>query len=308
MRILVTGADGCIGSALVRSLAAAGHEVRGAVFARPPGEGECFLDLARPESLGRLPGRDWDAVIHAAGLVDQSLPGRLLHSVNALGTRRLAAWARARGCRHFVFLSSVSVYGLFTMGRRRDERTPAWRALAPLPYMRSKILAERYLRRSGLPYTILRLPPVLGRGDSYLTPAVLSALLGGRFFFSGRGDGLVSVITRSGLCGTMDRLLERGPLGAAYNCADHHLPWRELAGEYARACGRPLPERRRSLFSLPNLLNDKPALLLLTFSLFGAHFPDDRLHRDLPHKHAGRWQVAVAEAVEYYRKQAPVRF
>jgi nucleoside-diphosphate-sugar epimerase len=303
MNILVTGADGCLGSALVRDLAAAGRKVFGTTFWRIPGERECLLDLAREESFRDLPAGRWDTVIHAAGLVDQSLPAGLLHRVNALGTRRLAAWAAAHGCRHFIFLSSVSVYGFLTMGQNRSEHTPVSRWLAPLPYMRSKILAERFVTQSGLPYTILRLPPVLGCGDSYLSPAMLSALSAGRFFFAGQGDRPVSVMTVSGLGPVVDDLLSSGPLNAAYNCADHHPLWRDLAAEYARCLGAPLPADQRTIFSFLPLLSDKPALLLLAFSLFGAHFPDEAFHRALRHEHAGRWQEAVREAVEEFRLQ-----
>jgi nucleoside-diphosphate-sugar epimerase len=300
MKIFLTGADGAIGSALVRSLESNGHDVEGSVFFRSPGPREFFLDLARPGSVASLPRRAYDAVVHAAGLVDQSLPGKLIRTVNALGTRRLAAWARRAGCGHLIFISSVSVYGPFTMGRNRSERTPAWRGLAPLPYMRSKIEAERHVRQSGVPFTILRLPPVLGKGDSYLTPAVASALREGRFFFAGRGDRPVSVMTIAGLGLVVETLLAAGPLRAAYNCVDHHVPWRDLAAEYAARLGVPLPDRRRTVLSLPPRYSDKPALLLLTFSLFGAHFPDEALHRVLPHGHDGSWRAAVAEAVQNY--------
>ncbi|MBN2351111.1 MAG: NAD(P)-dependent oxidoreductase [Spirochaetales bacterium] len=303
MKIAVAGADGGIGSILTKSLAAAGHEVFGTVFRRAPARNEAFLDLSRPETFRNLPAGPFDAVVNAAGLVDQSLPGNLIRSVNALGTRRLADWARSRGCGHFVFLSSVSVYGLLTMGRNRRERTPVRRFLAPFPYMRSKIEAERCVERCGLPYTILRLPPVLGEGDSYLTPAVVSALRSGRFFFAGRGDRLVSVMTLGGLGRAAEALLAHGPLNAAYNCVDHHVPWRELVAEYSARLGVPLPGRRRTVFSMLPLLGDKPALLLFAFSLFGAHFPDEALHRVLPHDHEGAWREAVAEAVEGMQRE-----
>ncbi len=110
-------------------------------------------------------------------------------------------------------------------------------------------------------------------------------------------------MTLAGLGPVARDLLAHGPLNAAYNCADRHVPWRELVDAYAASLGLPPPVRRESIFRLPSLLPDKPALLRLTFSLFGAHFPDEALHRALPHDHSGSWRDAVAEAAAGMRRE-----
>lgn len=303
MKILVTGTDGAIGGALKTHLCSRGFQVFGTVFFRSPGENECRLDLANGFGWASLPRSRFDAVVHTAGIIDQSLPRRLIHEVNANGTRRIAAWAAGNGCPHFIFTGSIAAYGVFAMGEHRTERTPVLRALAPLPYMESKISAEKTIRKSRLRHTILRLPTVIGKNDSYLSPTVIPALADDRFFFSGRGDRLVSLMSITNFCHFVEELLGHGPLDAAYNAADWHVPWNKLVGCYAKILGMKMPEKRKSILTLFPRFHDKHELLLLTFSCFGSHFPDAALHRILPHDHPQPWEEAVEEAVRAYHEK-----
>lgn len=303
MRILVTGSDGCLGGAIADHLRSAGHTVQGTVFFRPPRADEFRLDLTDPGALAGLPPGPFDAIIHTAGIVDQDAPARLIKAVNELGTRRLVAWAARQGCGHFIFTGSISVYGVLSMGEHRTEKTPALRPLALLPYMRSKLMAEKHIRASGLPHTILRLPAMIGCGDAFLSPTIVGALLSGRMFFSGRRERLVSLMSVANLCRVMAQLVARGPLGGAFNCADHHLPWRTLVTRYAAELGIGFRDKRKSILTLVGRLADKHYLLLLTFSFFGAHYPDGTLHRLFPHTHAQSWQEAVRAAVKAVRAQ-----
>jgi nucleoside-diphosphate-sugar epimerase len=301
MRVLLTGCDGFIGGALQEYLVGSGHEVTGTCFLRPPVRGEISLDLTAIEQFRRLPRRRFDAVVHAAGLVDQKAARKRLYAVNAEGTRNLSVWARRCGCPHFVYLSSVSVYGLKTIGQDRAESTTRRSRGAPfVPYMGSKARAERHIEAGGSGFTILRLPAVLGRLDSYLSPTIIRALLDGSFFFCGDGLRRVSLLYVRNLGPIVDGLLAAGPTGQAFNCCDAHVIWRSLVAEYARRLGVELPRRRRSAITLASHLADKHYLLLLTFSRFGSHFPDDALYARFDHHHQFRWQEGVGEAVAAY--------
>lgn len=301
MRVLLTGSDGFIGAALRRDLKQVGHQVVGTCYYRAPGGNEVYLDLTDPKSLDNLPPSPFDAVVHAAGIVDQRASRKLMLAVNAEGTKRLACWARANGAPHFIYVSSISVYGWKTMGQNRTEdRTRRSRGIPIVPYMGSKIRAERYIEDSGLDYTILRLPAVLGKKDSYLSSTIVSALREGTFFTCGTGRHKISLMCVSNLGAIIDRILLAGPANQVFNCCDAHVPWGSLVAEYARNLGVDIPGRRRSLFSLLTHLGDKRFLLLLTFSRFGTHFPDTLLHSHTPHTHSHSWQEGVAEAVAGY--------
>jgi nucleoside-diphosphate-sugar epimerase len=298
MRVLVTGCDGFIGAAVTRDLRKSGHEVVGTCYQRDPGPNEVFLDLTEPQTFADLPSIRFDAVVHAAGIVDQRIQRKRMLAVNTEGTKRLILWAEAQGVSHFIFLSSISVYGWKTLGQNRsEERTRRSRGIPVVPYMASKVRAERAIEDGGLGYTLLRLPAVMGRGDSYLSPTVLSALQKGTFFSCGDGLSKVSLMLADNLGPVIHRILLAGPANRAFNCCDAHVPWRTLVAEYARRLGVDVPGRKRSVLSMIRHLGDKRYLMLLTFSRYGAHFPDELLHRCIPHRHLKSWQAGVAEAV-----------
>jgi len=298
MRVLLTGSDGFVGAALSRDLRQAGHQVIGTCYYRAPGANEVFLDLTDPKSFDKLPSSPFDAVVHAAGTVDQRVPRKLMFAVNAEGTKRLASWAKANGTPHLIYLSSISVYGWKTMGQNRTEdRTRRSRGIPVVPYMGSKVRAECYMEESGLDYTILRLPAVLGKQDSYFSPTIITALQEGTFFTCGTGQHKISLMCAANLGATVNQVLRAGPANRAFNCCDAHVPWGSLVAEYAHDLGVDIPKRKRSLLSLLTHLGDKRFLLLLTFSRFGAHFPDTLLHSHIPHSHVHTWREGVDEAV-----------
>jgi len=304
MRVLVTGCDGFIGAVVTQHLRHSGHEVVGTCYERAPGLNEVFLDLTDPKTFDNLPSTliRFDAVVHAAGIVDQRTGRKRMFAVNTGGTKRLVRWAGANGVSHFIFVSSISVYGWKTMGQdRSEEKTRRSRGIPVVPYMASKVRAERAIESGGLGYTLLRLPPVTGRGDCSLSPAIISSLRNGTFFSCGSGVKKVSLMCVANLGPVIHRILLAGPTDRAYNCCDAHVPWRTLVAEYASHLAVDVPDRKRSLLRVITHPGDKRYLLLSTFSRFGAHFPDDLLHSSISHHHGISWQAGVAEAVAGYK-------
>ena len=114
MRVLVTGADGFVGSALVARLQADGVKVLRGVRRQAQGAGRVQVDLEKPgDWSAALAGID--AVVHAAARVhvmrDVEDPLPLFRRVNVEGTLELARQAGAAGVKRFVFVSSVKVNG-----------------------------------------------------------------------------------------------------------------------------------------------------------------------------------------------------
>ncbi len=116
MRVLVTGAGGFLGSAIVAALAP-DHEVFALLRRAPavPVAGVHYIeqDLARPLDETVLPG-SLDAIIHEAALIDvESLDERdpAPFEVNVIGTWRVLEYARRVGVSRFVHASTGGVYG-----------------------------------------------------------------------------------------------------------------------------------------------------------------------------------------------------
>ncbi len=125
--ILVTGASGFVGSAVVARLARDGIETR-ACFRR---DDACVPDGVHALRVGDLTAdTDWRqaltgvvAVVHAAARVhvmDDTATDPLaeFRRINVQGTLNLARQAAAAGVRRFVFISSIKVNGEVTkLGR-----------------------------------------------------------------------------------------------------------------------------------------------------------------------------------------------
>lgn len=295
MRVLVTGANGFVGSHLVRGLRAAGYEVTGAVFGRAAAAGEVCVDLTDPSALAALPD-DVQLVVHAAGSVDaRARPERTL-SLNLHATQHLIDWSVAHAIRHFVHVSSVAVYGPLTLGEQRSEQTPRVGRLLGLPYMRAKARAELAIERSAVPYTLLRAPVVLGTGDTVISRGFVEALTGAGIPLvpGAEPDRKVSVVLAEGLSAITVRVLEGAPLYAPLHAVDYQLSLAELTALYARALGRGQKYAETSWREAYHARDRVGFAWLIASARFGQHYRCERLVRELGY----RCQVGLESAIE----------
>jgi nucleoside-diphosphate-sugar epimerase len=166
-RILVTGASGFIGRALVTELAQAGHSVRAAmrqpadVFPRSV-EVVAVSDLTRPVEWRALL-KNVETVVHLAGIAHTGpeISEDAYDRVNRLATAELANTAHAVGIRHLVFISSIRAQsGPTSASVLRETDTPQ----PTDAYGRSKLAAEEAVRAARVPHTILRPALIYGPG------------------------------------------------------------------------------------------------------------------------------------------------
>jgi nucleoside-diphosphate-sugar epimerase len=177
MRVLVTGATGCIGTHVVDALRERGHEVLALV--RRESDARELDKLGIEHAVSDLRNRTGtelalvqghvDAVVHAAGSdsmnvnemdkAEQSYVQNLLDGMHAARVSRL------------VLMSSIAVNG--TLARREnpvDESTPVFRKRLRLhPFVRAKARIEDSVfaaqKAERLLATVLRVGVVFGRAD-----------------------------------------------------------------------------------------------------------------------------------------------
>ena len=261
VRIVITGASGNLGTALLRRLESGGgqHELVG-VCRRPPPDSAPYrtaswvaLDLAGPgvDAALRPVLRGADAVVHLAWGFQPSQDVAYLDRLGVEGTRAVVETAQAEGVPHLVHLSSVGAYspgpdpgaagGAAAGGTGVTEEWPT-DGIDSLAYSIEKVAAERLLdeheRRHPDGTAVARMRPGLivqrDAGSALLrygVPAYLpAALLRHVPLLPLDRDFVVPLVHTDDVADAVARALERRATGA-FNLAAEPPVTRELVAD-----------------------------------------------------------------------------
>jgi nucleoside-diphosphate-sugar epimerase len=180
MRALVTGATGFVGSHLVEALQNGSVEVT--ALARSASKAAALAQRGIRVVSGDLHDaaglehavRDQDVVYHVAGVVAARDEAEFMHA-NRDGTRNLLTATERQGRSRFVLVSSLAATGPAPRGAPLLGTEPPRPVTA---YGRSKLAAEQLVRRSSLPWSIVRPPIVYGPRDREVLKVFRLARLG----------------------------------------------------------------------------------------------------------------------------------
>lgn len=237
MKILVTGANGFVGSKLCESLTQSSDSVCGLV--RPTGDLRFIQGL---ESLRLIQGditdkqclmeamKDVSTVYHVAAYTSDWGPWSTFKSMNIDGVRNVMEAALASGVKRVVHVSTVSVYGF--PGKLDIDETSPLASIPDDPYITSKAEGEKIaldFSNEKLEVTVIRPAGIYGPNDRTTSLKMIPILLQRGFGFVDGGRHFVSPIYIDNLVQAI-RLAgesEKAP-GQAYNIVDDgDVTWRE---------------------------------------------------------------------------------
>jgi nucleoside-diphosphate-sugar epimerase len=248
---LVTGAAGFLGSAIVEYLSDAYWEVRATDRKEPSTFSGNEFSTANILEFDQWPplARGSDCIVHAAGLAHIFDKTKAVtapfKAINEQGTANVARAAAEAGVRHFILISSVSVYGPFTQGVY-DESAPC---RPNGPYAESKYQAEQraidIAQRSGMALTILRLATLYGEGDPGNVARLMRTIDRGRFIWLGDGSNRKSLLYKGDAARAILAVLQHPPSGInIYNVTAPPCTMRQVVDGLATALDRrPFPLR-----------------------------------------------------------------
>ena len=232
--VLITGAKGFLGSEIVRQAVAAQLPVRATdkyVESLTPDVDHRPADILDLSSLKSV-FHNVSVVIHAAGLahIFDKTKGVTapFKAINEQGTANVAYAAAEAGVRHFILISSVSVYGPFTQGTY-DESVPC---RPEGPYAESKYQAEQraieIAQQSGMALTILRLATLYGEGDPGNVARLMRTIDRGRFIWVGDGSNRKSLLYKGDAARAILAVLQQPALRSqhlqCYGATLYHAP------------------------------------------------------------------------------------
>lgn len=299
MKVLVTGARGFLGGAVVSQLMGNGHAVR--AFQR----GQCGID-GIDEHLGSVEDRaavdaamtGIDAVVHLAAKV--SFHGRPseFEAINVVGTRNVVDAARNAGVSRFVLVSTPSVAhaGDSLVGVGAGSADPD---RARGEYARTKAIAELETLQAdtaAMPIVVVRPHIVWGPGDTQLVARVVDRARSGRLPLLGHGAALIDTTYVTNAADAIGAAVDRAPdvHGEAFVISNGEpRPVGDLLADICAAAGVGAPKLRvpaalaraaggavEAFWRIRPGADEPPMTRFLAEQLSTAHWFDQRRTRD----------------------------
>jgi len=248
MRVLLTGADGLLGSNLVRLLLQRGHKVR--VFLFPSSNSKSLDGLDIEKYYGNILDMqtldkalvNCDAIIHAAAMTN-IWPARsaIVRQVNIEGTRNVIQAAIKHGVKRMVYVGSGS-----SVNAQPDANSkyafPG--AKFGLDYIDSKFealnLVMDAVNTQNLPALAVLPTFMIGAYDSLPGSGqmIIAVAQGKMKFYTAGGRNYVHVMD---VAVAIANGLEKGSIGKYYITGNENLTYKEFLSKTAKIVNKPKP-------------------------------------------------------------------
>ena len=236
MLILLTGGSGFLGKSIQLALSK-----DNSIFSlsRTAGDYKFTLENEIPNF-----NQAFDLVIHAAGKA-HSIPKtqeekKQFYDVNVLGTQNLLKGLEVSGVpQQFVFISSVSVYGLESVVSISEEQPLLAKDAYGLSKIEAEILVSEWCKLNNVVCTILRLPLLVGENPPGNLGAMIKAIDKRYYFNIGGGKAKKSMVLAEDVAEFIPIVANRG---GVYNLTDgYHPSFFELSSAIARKIKKSAP-------------------------------------------------------------------
>jgi dihydroflavonol-4-reductase len=254
MKILVTGADGMLGSNLVRELLERRYAIR--AFLLPGSKAPTLRGLDIEITFGDIlqqqqviaAATGCDAIIHTAANTN-IWPNRseIVRKVNIEGTRNVVNAALATKVKRLIYVGTANSFGFGSKENPGDEQQPYRSDKYGLDYMDSKYEAQQLVleavKTQGLPALIINPTFMWGAYDSKPgAGAMILAIYQGRVPASAPGGR--NYIYVKDVAVAIANALDKGKEGNCYIAGHENLNYKEAFAKIAKVVGVKAPAFR----------------------------------------------------------------
>lgn len=266
MKILVTGAGGFVGKAIVAEISQFTFEVYELLKLNSKyntsedikkSKNFFWADITNYQSLiEAVKIEKIDVVIHAAGLAHQF--GRQAKDdfwrINVLGAVNTAKLAVSLKARHFILISSVSAYGEQKKKKNENigDNSVSIKGISEDAdcrpqnfYAQSKLESEKAVTRvceeNKMALTILRLATVIGEEDRGNVARLINSIDKKRFVWIGNGENLKSLIYKGDAAKACVKVLDKTSGIEIFNVTSDAVKMKEIVSEISFSLGKKIP-------------------------------------------------------------------
>ena len=250
--ILITGANGFVGSAFLKYLSSRGYDVcglvrRGCDFRRLRNEDVKlkYGDLRNPDSLHKAM-KGCNIVIHCAARSLDWGRRRDFEDVNVKGVQNIVEAASRTGTvSKIIYISTANVAGF---GLRYMDEQIKDRYRPPFTYSRTKLEGERIAtglcKNLRIALTILRPSAIYGPGDWKFSFEMIDRIANSFWPMVGKGKAVFTPVFIENLCKAAELAVKSNKPFGIYNITDNvTISWMDFSLKVASALGVPLHYR-----------------------------------------------------------------